>query len=135
MGGAIEVRFSSIKAAPRQVPPWQVILEDLGNPHPTRIAKVLGVSVRTVYRWQSIGDAPRTACLALFWLTQWGRSQVHAQAVNDATNAIGYAKSLERELKAARLQLAGPGAGAAPQYEPLGLTHACAERSRFQELA
>ena len=54
------------------------MLHDLGNPHPARIAKVLGVSVRTVYRWKleaqmECRPSAKAAALALFWLTRWGQ--------------------------------------------------------------
>jgi len=94
------MKFSpySLGHAPRTLPIWQTLLDDLGSPTPPQVAKVLGVSVRTVHRWNRDQRAPRAACLALFWLTRWGRSQVDAQAVNDCRQAVGYASALEREL-------------------------------------
>lgn len=102
------MRFSpySLAQAPRALPIWQTILADLGDPPAPRIAKVLGVGARTVYRWNRTGRAPRAACLALFWLTRWGRSEVYCAAVNDCTAAVGYANSLEAELRQVRAQLA-----------------------------
>ena len=82
------------------------MLDDLGQPSARRVARVLGVSQRTAYRWNADGHAPRVACMALFWLTRWGRSAVDAQAVNDARTAIGYADSLRRELLHAERQIA-----------------------------
>jgi predicted DNA-binding transcriptional regulator AlpA len=96
----------SIDHAPRALPIWQTILDDLGNPHPSRIAKVLGLGVRTVYRYNREAQAPRHVCLALFWLTRWGRSQVDCQAVNDCQLAVAYANAIETELHQARTQLA-----------------------------
>lgn len=96
----------SIEQAPVALPIWQTILDDLSNPHPARVAKVLGLGVRTVYRYNRTGEAPRAVCLALFWLTRWGHSQVHCQAVNDATAAVGYVNALRCELREARSQLA-----------------------------
>ena len=96
----------SIDHAPASLPVWQTILEDLGRPHPARIAKVLGVGTRTVYRWNREQQAPKVTCLALFWLTRWGRSQVDCAAVNDCQAAVGYANALESELRQARAQLA-----------------------------
>ena len=80
------------------LPSWQQLLDELGQPSARRIARVLGVGPRTVYRWNATGRAPRVACLAVFWLTRWGRSAIDAQAVNDARTAVGYADSLRREL-------------------------------------
>jgi hypothetical protein len=98
--------FFSLDKAPRNLPLWHLILGDLGNPPPQRIAKVLGVGVRTVYRWNRLGVAPRSACLALFWLTRWGRSQVNCDAVNDCTLAVQYSTALRTELASTRAQLA-----------------------------
>jgi predicted DNA-binding transcriptional regulator AlpA len=102
----MKIALYGLEQAPRSLPIWQCILEDLGNPPPARVAKVLGVAVRTVYRWNRDGQAPRAACMALFWLTRWGRSEVHCQAVNDATVAVGYANALLRENKKLQVELA-----------------------------
>lgn len=99
------LQLSSVDKAPVSLPSWAALIEDLGTPAPRRIARVLGVSQRTVYRWQAAGRAPRMACMALYWLTRWGRSQVDAQAVNDARLAIAYADSLRRELIVAERQI------------------------------
>ena len=98
----------SIEQAPRNVPPWESILDDLGRPPVHRVARVLGVSRSTVYRWNTDGSGPRVACLALFWLTSWGRSSVHTQATNDAVMAVQLARALneDRERLAARLDQA-----------------------------
>jgi predicted DNA-binding transcriptional regulator AlpA len=110
----------SIERAPKSLPIWQSILDDLGNPHPTRIAKVLGLGARTIYRYNREAQAPRHVCLALFWLTRWGHSQIDCQAVNDCQLAVAYANALEIELRQTRTQLAhvlalGNDSGAANQ--------------------
>lgn len=107
-GGLPPMKFSpySIEATPRALPIWQTILDDLGNPHPAHVAKVLGVGVRTVYRWNRDQEAPRVVCLALFWLTRWGRSQVDCAAFNDCQLAVQYANALESEVRQLRAQLA-----------------------------
>lgn len=94
-------RLFSIEHMPRDLPIWDAILDDLGRPPPERIAKALGVGRSTAYRWQNAHSAPRAAALALFWLTRWGRSQIDAQATNDAVLAVSYARALAEE----RLQL------------------------------
>lgn len=47
------MKFSpySITSAPRTLPIWQSILDDLSNPPAARVVRVLGVGARTVYRW------------------------------------------------------------------------------------
>ena len=98
----------TIERAPRHVPPWELILDALGRPPVHRVARVLGVSRSTVYRWHNEGSGPRIACLALFWLTSWGRSSVHTQATNDAVMAVQLARALgeDRDRLAARLDQA-----------------------------
>lgn len=94
------IQLYSLDQAPRRLPLWELILADLGDPPPARVARVLGVGLSTVYRWKAAGGAPRAAQMALFWLTRWGRSMVDAQAVNDAQMAVGLVDSLQSELRA-----------------------------------
>jgi len=98
----MSIQLFSVEHAPLHLPYWPLILDDLGRPPARRIARVLGVGVRTVYRWNHRGAAPRSAQLALYWLTSWGRMSVHAQATNDAMVACGYVDSLRRDV--ARLE-------------------------------
>jgi predicted DNA-binding transcriptional regulator AlpA len=102
----MKLQLFGIDQAPRALPIWETILADLSNPPAPRVARVLGVGASTVYRWNQTGRAPRSACLALFWLTRWGRSEVHAQAVNDAILAASCLRSLQDELDRTRLELA-----------------------------
>lgn len=93
------IQLFSVDHAPRSLPIWELILDDLGRPNAKRLAKVLGVGVSTVHRWNSTGRVPRSAQLALFWLTRWGRHSVHSQAINDALVACGYVESLRAEVR------------------------------------
>ncbi len=101
----MSLRLFSIDQVPLWVPIWQALLEDLGHPPARRVARVLGLSVRTVRRYNHTGRAPKSVCLALFWLTRWGRSAVHAQATNDALVACGYVDALRRQVAGLQLQL------------------------------
>lgn len=94
----MKVQLYSIEHAPRSLPTWQLMLDDLGAPPAPRVARVLGVSERSVYRWAAHGAAPRCPSLALFWLTSWGRETVAAQATNDAKLAVSYVRSLADEI-------------------------------------
>lgn len=58
---------------PKHTGDFAQILDGLGNPPADRIARALGVSRRTVHRWKTSG-APRTALLALWWLSREGHS-------------------------------------------------------------
>ena len=92
--------------APRQLPPLEALLADLGQPAPPVVAQALGVTERTVYGWTAKGAAPRPAALALFWETRWGRSVVDAAAVNGQRVYMGLAQSLEREVHTLRARVA-----------------------------
>lgn len=83
--------------APRQLPPLDALLSDLGQPGADVIARALGVTSRTVRRWLADGQAPRPAMLALFWESTYGRSQATADAHNAAMWARGEAAALKRE--------------------------------------
>lgn len=99
------LRLFTIERTPRNLPIWRDILEDLGNPSPRRVAKALGVSVRTIERWNAAEEAPKAACLALFWMTSWGRSEIHVTATNDAIVAAGLARAQKREMELMRHHL------------------------------
>lgn len=101
----MKVQLHSIEQAPSHVPMWHTLMDDLCQPPPARVARVLGLSLRTVQRYNRTGNAPRAACLAVFWLTSWGRNAVHTQAHNDATLLAGYVGSLRRELDELRGQV------------------------------
>lgn len=101
----MDLQLFSIKQAPRHLPVWHQILEDLGHPHPRTVAKVLGLGTRTVYRYNRQGSAPRSVCLALYWLTRWGRADVHILATNDALAAVTYAQALDREVQTLRARI------------------------------
>lgn len=96
----------SLGYIPRQVPPLSMLLDDLGNPPARVIARAVGVSERTVQRWIADDSAPRSVLLALFWVTRWGQSTVHAEAHNSARMWAGFARALQDELQQIRSQLA-----------------------------
>jgi predicted DNA-binding transcriptional regulator AlpA len=96
----------SVLRAPRVLPIWHAILEDLGHPPVRAVARVLGVSARTVYRWNRTGRAPRSACLALFWMTRWGRSEIDCQLHNDAVAMAGLARVHAERADRLEVQLA-----------------------------
>lgn len=92
---------------PQHVPPLALILEDIGNPSARELARSLGVTERTAYRWKADPDhVPRLVVLALFWLTRWGQSAVDCQARNTATLYAEQARATQRELELTRADLA-----------------------------
>lgn len=102
----MKFQLHSIEHAPSSLPYWPQLLDQLCNPPPDQVAKVLGLSERTIRRYNATGYAPRVVCLAVFWLTSWGRSTVHAQAHNDAILAVGYVRGLCDQIEALRADLA-----------------------------
>lgn len=104
MGAALpmNIRLPDLEKMPVSLPYWHTILDDLGRPPPARLARALGISTRSVYRYTKTGYAPRVVNLALFWLTSWGRATVHTHAHNDAVFALGLVDGLRSEI--ARLE-------------------------------
>jgi hypothetical protein len=113
-----------LRDEPRQLPPLWMMLEDLGKP-PAKLARALGVSLRTLQRWIAADQAPRPAALAIFWATSWGRSIIECDAHNQARQALGLAACLQREnarlqRELARVVAAGDfGAANRPLFRPL----------------
>lgn len=58
---------------PKTLPSFAELVADLGHPKAEALAKSLDVSPSTVRRWRR-EQAPRTAILALWWLSRWGQS-------------------------------------------------------------
>lgn len=110
--------------APRQLPPLDLLMADIGQPSAKVVARALGVSERTVYGWQAAGQAPRPAHLALFWESSWGRSVIAAEAVNGERWARGQVEGLQREAATLRARVAylervgSFGSANAPTYRP-----------------
>jgi len=94
----------SLHRLPRSLPPITDILADLGNPPPAALARALGVSERSVWRWRAAPErTPRPVVLALFFASRWGWSAVDA----DARTAVRLAQALTVSLRAEIEQLAG----------------------------
>lgn len=91
---------------PRHLPTWQMMHDDLGRPTAAEVSKLLGVSLRTVYGWNRAGQAPRTAMLAVFWLTSWGRSATSTHLENGARVLQSLTESLNNENAGLRLRIA-----------------------------
>ena len=54
-----------------RMPPLDFLLADQMAP-PQRIARHLGVSLRSLQRWRASGNAPRAVYLALWFESRWG---------------------------------------------------------------
>lgn len=90
---------------PRQLPALSLMLDDIGAPSSDQVAKALQVSVHQVRAWRRLDQAPHTAMLALFWLTQWGMSLVECEAINVARLQLNVAAALAREVDQLRAEL------------------------------
>lgn len=88
------------------LPTFQQMVEDLGSPSASVVARALGVHKRTVERWSRRGYAPRHVMLGLFWLTRWGRSELNCKLERDAATWAGYSSALKTENEALRRELA-----------------------------
>lgn len=108
---------------PVQIPPLWMLIDDIGNPPPKRVAKALGVTERTVKQWIRADAAPRPVMLSLYWLTRWSRSAVHCEAHNAAVMHAGMVGCLRRdiELLNARLDRLGRIELAPQKWTPRGL--------------
>ncbi|MFZ4289004.1 hypothetical protein [Variovorax sp. HJSM1_2] len=60
---------------------FRIFVKEFGGAK--KVAKFLDVGERTVHRWLSEERVPRMAVLALYWETQYGRSMVHSDQVNE----------------------------------------------------
>lgn len=90
---------------PRHLPPFATLADDVQCSR-TALAVALGVSRSTPHRWIADDSAPRSARLAVFWLTRWGVSALDADAHNSAVMHAGLARALRDELIAAQRQIA-----------------------------
>ena len=90
---------------PTRLPGLNTMLDDIGRPHPTKVAKALGVSVRSVHRWIKLDRAPRPVELALYWLTSNGHHAVHCEAHNDAVMHAAMARCLREQIVRLEAQL------------------------------
>lgn len=102
--------MTMLNRLPRYTGSFAELLDNLGLTlkDAPRIAKALGVSARTIYRWWP-DKAPRSALLSLWWLSREGHSTWDSEMANRTALAIGYADALRRELAQARGALAALG--------------------------
>lgn len=85
-------------------PKWIDLAEtmaDIGI-KPPEVAKYLGVTERSVWRWLADGSAPRAVLLALWHITPAGAQAVAVDHANGAMYERGYVRSMEATT--ARLQ-------------------------------
>ncbi|MDM0085068.1 hypothetical protein QTI17_31220 [Variovorax sp. J31P179] len=81
-----------------RLPPLVYLLDDQVESR-EKIARHLGVSFRTLQRYQASGNAPRAVYLALWFESRWGMVALHTQAYNEAQHARAWVAALERECE------------------------------------
>ena len=84
-----------------RLPPLAYLLDDQVESR-RKIARHLGVSFRTLQRYQASGNAPRAVYLTLWFESRWGMAALHTQACNEAQHARAWVASLERECERLR---------------------------------
>lgn len=84
--------------APKSLPSFNQILPHLGNPHPRRLAKYLGVSERTIYHWKKTDKAPKAVLLALFWESSYGQKTIDYSTFNAMQSYKLLSESLKRNI-------------------------------------
>lgn len=108
--------------APFQLPPLSLLLDDMPTRCTRSIARHLGISERTLKRYQDKDQAPRALMLALFWESRWGLSILDCEAVNRDRVRQGLIGALQLEGQQLRatvarlLELGDFGAANAPLW-------------------
>lgn len=109
---------------PSTLPSFGQLIAALDNPRPGELARILGVTERTIRNYAMRDSAPRGVRLALFWLTPWGASALNTHRENELKIQQNLAESLQREnhglrQRIARLEATGSfGAGNAAVLDP-----------------
>lgn len=86
------------------LPPLQWMVQDVPGGR-DRLARHLGVSVRSLQRWEAASAAPRPVMLATFWETRWGRSAADCEAARAADVHRLHADGLAKENAALRRRI------------------------------
>lgn len=110
--------------APKRLPSFAAMADDVAARRPDVIAEYLGVTLQTYKRWVLADDAPRSAAMALFWVTRYGISLHDCDIVNSRNMLNSQVRCLtdaNNMLRAriARLEEAGSfGSANMPYYQP-----------------
>lgn len=61
----MRLQLHSIAQMPQEVPIWHLLMDDLCQPPPERVAHALGLSLRSIQQYNATGRTPRAVCLAV----------------------------------------------------------------------
>lgn len=86
------------------LPPWLWMVQDAPGGR-DRLARHLGVSLRSMQRWEAEQAAPRPVMLAAFWETRWGRDAADKEAARAADAHRLHADALAKENAALRRRI------------------------------
>lgn len=78
----------------------RMFVDELGGVKP--VAKYLDVTPRTVRRWLSDSAIPRTAVLALFWESKYGRSHIFTDQVNEIQQLHQHLRLAQEQYRRAK---------------------------------
>lgn len=78
----------------------RMFVNELGGVKP--VAKYLDVTPRTVRRWLSDSAVPRTAVLALFWESKYGRAHIFTDQVNEIQQLHQHLRLAQEQYRRAK---------------------------------
>lgn len=90
---------------PTQTPHFSALLDSLPASRKD-VARYLGVSLRTLQRWEAAAAAPRVVMLALFWESKWGIDWFDCNQINTERLLRGSIDALQRQESALRARIA-----------------------------
>lgn len=76
----------------------------LAGAKPRDVARYLGVTERSVFSWLKANKAPRSAMLALYWVSHGGKHELHEELANE--RAIYYRQFVAARAENERLKQA-----------------------------
>ena len=88
------------------MPSFSILVDDQFTRDHEKIAKHVGISLRSLQRYIAEDDAPRAVMLALFYESRWGYSVIATDAHNDAKMSAQHAACLTRENETLRVRIA-----------------------------
>lgn len=90
---------------PTQTPHFSALLDSIPASRKD-VARYLGVSLRTLQRWEAAAAAPRVVMLALFWESKWGIDWFDCNQINTERVLRGSIDALQRQESALRARIA-----------------------------
>lgn len=121
----VEMVCMTFFRAPKNLPTWDQVTQDLNSPSVPELMRLLDLSERTVRLYSAQHVAPRPVLLSLFWESSYGKSTIDAELFNAAQVHRSHSQALEKEnlllrVRVARLEQLGDfGCANAPDLRPV----------------